>query len=385
MTDVQSFKFVVVGSGFSGAVSAERIANVLKENVLLIEKRAHIGGNAYDFKKGGITVQKYGPHIFHTNYDDVFHYLSHFTEWIPYKHRVLAYIDGKFVPLPFNFTSLEKLFPTERAKKLESLLTAEFGAGKRVSILELMHSKNTEAKELAEFIYQKVFVNYTVKQWGIPPEKIDKTVISRVPVNLSYEDTYFSDKFQGIPRPSFSALFEKMLKNKRIHIMLNTDFKELFDIDIANKRILLKNGKEFFGRVIYTGRTDELFNFIYGKLEYRSLKFVYEKHDTEFYQKVAVVNYPNNYDFTRITEFKHFYAERSKNTIIAKEFPKRFTESDEPYYPILSARNKELYEKYRALAAGFKNLTLLGRLANYKYINMDQAVFNALNNFKKIL
>ena len=297
---------------------------------------------------------------------------------------MLAFINGKLVPLPFNFSAIEILFDKEKAKAFEKVLTETFRFGTSISVIELIKSENPELKELANFIYENVFLNYTIKQWGISPEKIDKNVLSRVPINISYEDTYFKDKFQGIPKNGFTHIFEKMLPNK-IHLEKNTGFFDIFKIDVSKGKIFLKNGKEFKGVLVYTGRTDELFGFKFGKLGYRSLEFEFEKYNKEFFQKVAVVNYPNDFEFTRISEFKHLYRSKTKFTIIAKEFPKAFFEGNIPYYPILSDENKRLFSKYENEAKKIKNLILLGRLANFKYINMDEAVLNALSTFEQIV
>ena len=386
LSDISNFHFVVVGSGFSGSVFAGRIANVLKERVLVIEKRSHIAGNAYDFKQDGIFVQKYGPHIFHTNYADVWEYTSRFTKWLPYEHRVLAYIKRKFVPLPFNFSGIDAFFGKEDAEKIKQALIKEFGKGSKVSILALMQSKNETVQKLGRFVYENVFLHYTMKQWGVSPEQIDKTVISRVPVNISYDDIYFTDSYQGIPEGGFTSMFERMLADKNISVMLNTDFDALFNVDLKRKKVVFKESREpFNGFVVYTGQIDRLFNYIFGTLNYRSLRFAFEMHKKLFYQKAAVVNYPNDFNFTRISEFKHFYrvaySADFEKTIIAKEYPCTLSEGKEPYYPFLDERNKALYNKYKALASKFPNLILTGRLANFEYLNMDQAIKRALSVF----
>ena len=381
-SDIANFPFIVVGSGFSGSVFAERIANVLKERVLVIEKRSHIAGNAYDFEQDGIFVQKYGPHIFHTRHKDVWDYASCFTEWIPYKHRVLAYIKGKFVPLPFNFSGIDAFFGKDDAEKVKRALIKEFGKGSRVSVLVLIQSKNETVQKLGAFVYENVFLHYTTKQWGVPPERVDKSVISRVPVNVSYADTYFTDPFQGIPKDGFTKVFERMLANENISVMLNTDFDALFEADLKKKKIVFKESrKPFNGFIIYTGQIDRLFQYKFGTLNYRSLRFAFEMHKKPFYQKVAVVNYPNDFDFTRISEFKHFYGIKSGKTIIAKEYPCTLSGGKEPYYPFLDEQNKALYKKYEVLASEFPGLILTGRLANFKYLNMDEAIKRALSAF----
>ncbi len=373
-----NFDFVVVGAGFSGSVIAERVANVLKRNVLVLEKRNHIGGNAFDFEDDGIIVQKYGPHIFHTNSETVWKYVSRFAEWLSYKHRVRAFVKGKFIPLPFNFKSIDLLFPFSEAKSYKNALSGEFGLGSRVSIFELADSGNPLVRKLSDFIYENVFLNYTIKQWGITPEQIDRSVLRRVPVVISYEDVYFKDRFQGVPKSGFTDIFKKMLNNKRIKIMTGTDFADVFELDMKLHKIYLKSGKKFGGKIFYTGCPDELFSFKFGKLPYRSLDFKFERIPLRQYQDVAVVNYPNDFEFTRITEFKHFYKTSANGTIIAKEFPKERTENDIPYYPVLNTKSRNLYKQYKVEAKKFGNIIFAGRLANFKYLNMDEAILNAL-------
>jgi len=316
------FNYIVVGSGFAGSVIAERIANVLNRKVVIIEKRNHIGGNCYDYKdENNIIVHKYGPHIFHTDYKEVLDYLSNFTDWQNYQHRVLAYIDGKKVPLPFNLNSIYEVFPQELAKKLEVKLIERYGYGAKITILELLKEEDQDLKFLANYVYEKIYKNYTIKQWGLKPEKIDPQVTARVPIYISKDNRYFTDKYQGVPKEGYTKIFERMLSHPNIKIMLNTDFKEVISIDFENKKIYFL-GHEFKGKLIFTGMIEELFNFKYGILPYRSLDFKFETIEQEYYQEAPVINYPNDYDFTRITEFKHIHPVKSEKNYYFKRVPK---------------------------------------------------------------
>jgi len=378
------FNYIIVGSGFAGSVIAERIANVLNQKVLIIEKRNHIGGNCHDYKdENNIIVHKYGPHLFHTDYKDVFDYLSNFTNWQLYQHRVLAFIDGKKVPIPFNLNTLYEVFSKNLAEKLENKLTTKYRYNSKVPILDLLKEEDIDLKFLANYIYEKVFKNYTAKQWGMRPEDIDPKVTSRVPVYISRDNRYFTDKYQAIPKDGYTKIFERMLNHQNIKIMLNTDFKEMVSIDYENKKIFFI-GKEFKGKLIFTGMIDELFNFKYGYLPYRSLDLKFETINKEYYQEAPVVNYPNDYDFTRITEFKHIHPVKSDKTTILKEYPKDYQPNkDIPYYPVFTKENQEAYNKYKEESDKFKNLILLGRLAEYRYYDMDDVVKRALEVFEE--
>jgi UDP-galactopyranose mutase len=378
------FDYIIVGSGFSGSVMAEIIAKVLNKKVLIIEKRNHIGGNCYDYKDlNNITVHKYGPHLFHTDYKEVFDYLSNFTDWQPYHHRVLAFIDGKKVPIPFNLNTLFEVFPKSLAEKLERKLIDKYSYNLKVPILELLKEEDKDLKFLSNYVYDKIFKNYTAKQWGLKPENIDPQVTARVPICITKDNRYFTDKYQGIPNEGYTKIFVKMLNHPNIKIMLNTDFKEVIDIDYANKKIYFM-GQEFKGKLIFTGMIDEILDFKYGYLPYRSLELRFETIEKEFYQEVVVVNYPNDYDFTRITEFKHIHPIKTNKTTILKEYPKSYQPNiDIPYYPVFTKENQELYNKYREEAEKFDNLILLGRLAEYRYYDMDDAIKRALEVFEE--
>ena len=377
------FDFIIVGSGFAGSVLAERIANVLNKKVLIIEKRNHIGGNCYDYKdENGIIVHKYGPHLFHTDYKEVFDYLSNFTDWHMYHHRVLAFIDGKKVPIPFNLNTLYEVFPAPLSERLERKLLSKYRYGSKVPILELKKEKDKDLKFLADYIYEKVFKNYTSKQWGIKPEEIDPEVMARVPIYISKDNRYFTDKYQVIPKEGYTKIFENMLSHPNIKLMLNADFKEAINIELENKKIYFF-GNEFKGKLIFTGMIDELFDFKFGKLPYRSLDLRFETVEKEYFQEAPVVNYPNDYDFTRITEFKHIHPANTDKTTILKEFPKEYKKGDVPYYPVFTLENRERYNKYKEFAENFNNIILVGRLAEYRYYDMDDIIKRALDIFEE--
>jgi len=373
---------IIIGAGLSGTVFAERTSNVLKKQVLIVEKRDHIGGNCYDYvNEIGINIHKYGPHIFHTNYKKVWNYISKFTSWYPYKHRVMAFIDSKTINLPCDFERIE-IFKKDRAEKIKKSLMDKYGKGANVPVYELLESDNKYHREIGKLVFEKVFINYSIKQWGENPLNLSRDVLKRVPVYIGKRDNYFMDEYQGIPKYGYSKMFQKMMDNNKIKVRLNTDVKELFKI-VKNK-IYYKN-KIFDGTLIYTGPIDYLFEYRYGRLSYRSLKFELQNLEKKFYQKVAVVNYPNDYDFTRITEYKHFTGQRTKYTSIVKEYPGAYDEKNKdfsiPYYPVLKKTNITKLEKYKKLANRINNLVLIGRLAEYKYYNMDQAIFRALSQF----
>lgn len=377
------YDYIIVGAGLAGCVLAERIANILDQKVLLIDKRDHIGGNCYDYcDEDGVLVHKYGPHIFHTQQEEVWDYLSQFTEWHSYQHRVLGYIDGKKIPIPFNLTSLQASFSQEKAQRLEEKLIKHYGREMSVPILELKESKDEDLQFLADYVYQKVFFNYTRKQWGLKPEELDPSVTARVPVLISHDDRYFQDPYQGIPQEGYTPIFQKMLDHPRIELILNTDYREVMELKDG---IITYQGKDFPGKLIYTGEIDYLFDYLYGKLPYRSLTFKMETLDQEFYQDVATVNYPNNHHYTRITEYKHLTGQKHDKTTISREYPQDYhpERSDVPYYPIPKREFREIYQRYREKADKIPRLILLGRLAEYQYYNMDLVVAKALQIFEE--
>jgi UDP-galactopyranose mutase len=376
--------YIVVGSGLAGVVIAKQIATKLNKKVLIIEKRNHIGGNCFDFKdENNILIHKYGPHLFHTNDKEVVNYLSNFTSWDIYNHEVLCFIDGKKVPIPFNFNTLYEVFPKQKAKILEQKLLENFEYNSKIPILELKKSSDKDLTFLADFIYEKIFVNYTAKQWGMKPEDMDSTVTARVPVFIGRDNRYFNDSYQMLPKNGYTKMIEKMINHKNIKLMLNTDFKEVCRLENENFYLF---DKQFEGKIIYTGQIDELFDYKFGELPYGSVDMKFETVEQEFYQEKATINYPNDYDFTRITEFKHIHPSNSSKTTILKEYPQEYKIGENtPYYPIFTSLNQEKYNQYLEYSKSFKNLVLVGRLAEYKYYDMDDIVKRALEVFKESL
>ena len=373
---------IIIGAGFAGATVANVLANKGK-NVLIIDKRDHIGGNAYDYMEEDILIHKYGPHIFHTNSKEVFDYLSNFTEWYKYEHKVLGHVDNKLVPIPFNFKSIEECLP-EKAEKLIELLKKDYGEGKKVPIMELLSNENEDIRYLANYIYEHVFKYYTMKQWDMKVEELDSAVSARVPVNTSYDDRYFNDTYQYMPKEGYTKLIEKMLDNEHIEVLLNTNVTNILKLDDGT---IYYNGVPFTGDVYYTGALDELFDYKHGELPYRSLDLILERLNRTF-QNAATENYPeNDVKFTRITEYKHFMEDEPKGvTYIHTEYSFPYKRNGEvgnvPYYPIIKDENQALYETYVKEASKYPKLHLIGRLAEYKYYNMDVIVLKALEMCK---
>jgi UDP-galactopyranose mutase len=362
------YDWLVVGAGFTGCVLAERLASQAGKQVLLIEKRDHIGGNSYDhYDEHGILVHKYGPHIFHTNNAEAWAYLSQFTAWREYEHRVLAVIDGGSVPLPFNLNSLEMVFPTAQAAGIERSLVETYGAGASVPILRMREHLDPNVKLLGDYVYREVFENYTLKQWGLGLEELGPSVAVRVPVRISRDNRYFQDTYQAMPADGFTAMFERILHHPNIEVALNTDYAAL-PPGVA------------YERMAYTGPVDAFFDYVYGELPYRSLRFDFDYSSTERIQPVAVVNYPNGQPYTRITEFKHLTGQVAAGTSFVREYPEMYAHgANEPYYPVPIRASTELHARYAAEAAKLKTKVLFaGRLGDYKYYNMDQAVARAL-------
>lgn len=367
-------KNLVVGCGLAGSVIAERIASELKEPVLIIDKRAHIAGNVYDYKDSttGITVHKYGPHVFHTNNQEVWSYLSKFTDWHYFMYRVKAIIDGNEVNIPFNLDTLNKVFPTSLAETLATKLIEKFGFNKKIAILELNKTDDEDLKFLADYIYQKVFLGYTIKQWGVKPEDLDQTVSSRVPIYISRDERYFQDKYQAIPLHGYTSMVKNILNHPLIDIKLNTNFADVKDTIE-------------FDRLFFTGPIDEFFDYEFGELPYRSLDIKVVQYDKKYFQSGAQLNYPENYDFTRSVEYKYYLDEQSDSTIVSFEYPQNFKNGvNERYYPVPNDHTQQLYQKYLHNIIQKKDTYFLGRLADYKYYNMDQVVERALTVFNKI-
>ncbi|MDN4492210.1 UDP-galactopyranose mutase [Ureibacillus aquaedulcis] len=377
------YNSVIIGAGYAGLILAERLATQRNQKVLIIEQRQHIGGNAYDhFTDEGILIHEYGPHIFHTRSKEVWDYLSQFTEWYHYEHHVKAMIDGKEVPLPFNLNSMDELFPKSLAERLQQKLVDFLGFNVKIPILKLREQDDEDLKFLADYVYEKVFLHYTLKQWGIGPEELDPTVTGRVPVYISRDDRYFQDRYQGLPLRGYTEMFKNMINHANISLMLNTHYKDVMTIESGKIELF---GHPFTGDVIYTGKIDELFHYQYGELPYRSLRFEYDTFDQEYVQSVGQLNTPNSYDFTRKTEFKHLTGQKHPKTIIAREYPQEYVNGGNiPYYPIISYGNQEKYKQYKKLAEQLKNVHLVGRLAEYRYYDMDAVVAAALKLYKKL-
>ena len=359
------FDYLIVGAGLAGGVLAERLASQWNKKVLIIDKRNHIGGNTFDFyNNDGILVHKYGPHIFHTNSKEVFNYLGQFTEWRPYEHRVLASVDGMLVPIPINLNTINQLYGLQ----LNSEQVDAFLASKAENKGKAVTAEDAVVCKVGRELYEKFFRGYTRKQWSLDPCELDASVTARIPTRNNRDDRYFTDTFQAIPMHGYTQMFEKMLDHPNIKIMLNTDYKEI------QKSIS-------FRKMIYTGPIDYFYDYCYGKLPYRSLEFKFETKEQEVHQQTGTVNYPNEHPYTRITEFKYLTGQKHPKTTIVYEYP---TDEGDPYYPVPRQENADLYRKYQLLANSEKDVYFAGRLATYKYYNMDQVVAQALTLFKKI-
>lgn len=395
-TDIKlsNYDAIIVGSGFAGSVCARELAEKANKRVLIIEKRNHIGGNMYDeLDESGILVHRYGPHIFHTNDENAYKYICRFSEMTNYQHEVLADVHGTYMPVPFNKNSLILAFGEERGKYLTNKLIEKFGDEKKVTITQLRSENDPDLAEIADYVYNNVFLYYTQKQWGVTPDEVDKSVVARVPVHISYDNRYFQDKFQGMPAISYTHLFENMLSHENISICLNLDASSVFDLEFndnsSNSQVnaISLKGEKITVPIIYTGPIDELFVSRFGRLPYRTLDFVYETYDKEKVLPCATVNYTVSEDYTRITEFKQLTGQVSDKTTIMKEYSKEYTDPDTqiPYYAILNEENNTHYAKYRDLLQNLDNFHLLGRLAEYKYYNMDQIITLALQLSNKII
>jgi UDP-galactopyranose mutase len=358
------FDYLVVGAGFSGSVLAERLAAAGKR-VCVADRRPHIGGNAYDhYDEHGLLVHKYGPHIFHTNSERIYRYLSQFTAWRAYEHRVLASVQGRLLPFPINIDTINTLYGTDYgAAEVEALFNrlAE-------PIADVRTFEDAVVSKIGRSLYETFIRNYTRKQWGLDPSQLDASVAARIPTRLNHDDRYFTDKYQVMPLHGYTRMFERMLANPRITLLLQADYR-----DVATE---LK-----YRDLIYTGPIDEYFDFYYGKLPYRSLDFKFETKPVERFQAGAVINYPNEHEYTRITEFKYLTGQVHNKTSVVYEFP---TDHGDPYYPIPCAENAALYQKYKELADRTPNVHFVGRLGTYKYYNMDQCVGQALATFDRI-
>ena len=365
----QRYDYLIVGAGFAGSVLAERLASQHGARVLIVDRRPHVGGNAYDEpNEAGILYHKYGPHIFHTNSDQVVDYLSQFTEWRPYEHRVLAHVRDKLVPIPINRTTLNKLFDADLKTDEDA---AEYLASRAEPVEEIRTSEDVVINAVGEELYKLFFRGYTRKQWGLDPSELDKQVTSRIPTRTNEDDRYFGDTFQAMPLEGYTKMFERMLDHPLIDVRTGVDFAEMKD-----------RAHEIADHIIYTGPIDEYFDFRFGKLPYRSLKFDHQTLEQEWFQPVAVVNYPNeDVPFTRISEYKYLTGQEAPHTTVTYEYP---SAEGDPYYPIPRPENQELFKKYEALGDETEGVTFVGRLATYRYYNMDQIVGQALATFRRM-
>jgi len=360
------FDYLIVGAGFAGSVMAERLAAGSNKRVLLCDKRPHIGGNAYDhYNDAGILVHKYGPHIFHTNSREVFEYLSRFTEWRSYQHRVRASVDGQVVPIPINLDTINALY----GLSLTSFEVEEFFMKVAEPREQIRTSEDVVVSKVGRELYEKFFRNYTRKQWGLDPSELDASVTARVPTRTNRDDRYFTDTYQAMPLHGYTRMFENMLDHPNIKVLLNCDYREI-------------ENHIPFREMIYTGPVDSYFDYCFGTLPYRSLEFKHETHDCSLYQSAPVVNFPNDQLYTRVTEFKYLTGQNHTRTSIVYEFPK--AEGD-PYYPVPRKENAEIYRQYKTLADATPAVHFVGRLATYKYYNMDQIVAQALTVYAKVV
>lgn len=385
--EVASFDAVVVGCGFAGSVCARKLAEEGNKKVLIIEKRDHIAGNMYDeIDKAGILVHKYGPHIFHTSSKLAAEFVQQFSEVIPYEHRVKANIFGEYMPVPFNKTSMEIAFGKERANELTHKLIKRFGDEVKVTINELRNQKDKDLSEIADYVYENVFLHYTEKQWGVTPEEVDPSVTARVPIFISRDDRYFQDRYQFMPAKGYTVLFENILDHENITVALNTEAESVFGLEFEGNKEddklteITIQYKKFDGPIIFTGPLDELFLGRFGRLPYRSLDFKFETLDKEFELPCGTVNFTVSEDYTRITEFKHMTGQKNNKTTIMKEYSIEYTDSSNqiPYYAIINEENNSHYQKYKHLTEGMTNFYAIGRLAEYKYYNMDKIIEKAI-------
>ncbi|MFN3723316.1 MAG: UDP-galactopyranose mutase [Paracoccaceae bacterium] len=359
------FDWMIVGAGFAGSVLAERLASQRNETVLVMDTRNHIGGNAFDYHDdAGILVHRYGPHIFHTNSTAVIDYLSLFTDWRPYEHRVLAQVDGMLLPIPINLDTVNRLYGLD----LDSSGMEAFLAARRETIADIQTSEDVVVSTVGRDLYEKFFKGYTRKQWGLDPSQLSRIVTARIPTRTNRDDRYFTDTFQNMPANGYTAMFANLLDHPNIRVELGQTWTPARDQPRAK-------------RLIFTGPIDEYFGRRFGALPYRSLRFVHETRDVEWAQPVAVINYPQTEEFTRITEYKHLTGQTHAKTSLTYEYP---TDEGDPYYPIPRPENQALFKQYRTAAEGLRDVWFVGRLGAYQYLNMDQVVGQALATFERI-
>jgi UDP-galactopyranose mutase len=367
------FDWIIAGAGFTGATLAERIATQMGDTVLVVDRRDHIGGNAHDAtNEHGILIHRYGPHIFHTNSGKVKSYLSRFTEWRPYVHEAVALVNGRFIALPFNLNSIEQAFPPDLAARYATALLSRYRAGERVPILKLKE-EDGDLAALGAFIYEKIFRNYTLKQWGLTPEELSPSVTARVPIVVAHDNRYFHDTFQAMPAAGYTAMFERILDHPRITVELRTEFRDA-------------RARHPAARIIFTGQIDEFFEFRFGPLPYRSLRFEPETVDLDAALPAPIVNHPDaSVPYTRVTDMRRLTGQAINRSTLVYEYPQPYVRGvNEPYYPIPRDRNQALLNRYLALSRTRDDVFICGRLGDYKYYNMDQAVAAALALFEKI-
>ena len=358
------YDWLIVGAGFAGSILAERLA-AHGQRVLIIDKRPHIAGNAYDrFDEAGLLIHEYGPHIFHTNSTMVFDYLSSFTEWRPYEHRVQGHVDGHLVPIPINLDTVNTLYDLQ----LTSAELPGWLADRAEPVEKVTTAEDVVVSQVGRDLYEKIFRGYTRKQWGLDPSELDASVTARIPVRTDRENRYFTDRHQCMPLHGYTKMFERMLAHPNITVRTSTSYTDIAPM-VAGARL------------IWTGPIDEYFGFSEGRLPYRSLRFVHETHDVEFFQPVGTVNYPQDREYTRITEYKHLTGQAHDRTSVMYEYP---AADGEPYYPVPQAESQARFKRYQALADASPDIWFVGRLATYRYYNMDQIVAQALATFTRI-
>ena len=382
------YDYIVVGAGLSGGIIARQLAEKYNKKVLIVEKRNHIAGNLFEYKtEDGITIQKYGPHVFHTNNEEVYNFFISFCKPINYKTKCEAVIDSISTPSPFNFKTIDQFYSSKDAQSLKNELKSFYGDRKTVTVVELLTCQSNLIKSFANMLFEKDYKPYTAKQWNVDPSEIDPSVLKRVPIVLSYGDTYFYDKYEFVPLDGFNETYERIIKHKNIEVELNTDALEHITIDYTKKQIFWDNQE---ARIVYTGPIDELFENVYGQLPYRSLRFDVITKNIESFQNVFIVAYPQEAGFTRITEYSKLPYTRNvvkkHKTAYAVEYPVPYDKSkgNEPYYPVLTDKSNAINIKYQELASSFYDLTICGRLADFKYYNMDQAILRALSVFEEM-
>lgn len=382
-----AYDMIVVGAGYAGSVCARRVAEGAGFRVAVLERREHIAGNAYDYVNDeGVLVHKYGPHIYHTYSERVHEFLSRFTKWTDYQHKVLANIHGTLMPVPFNHTSLKLAFGEDRGEELYRKLVDTFGEDKKVPIMELRQKNDPDLQEVADYVYENVFLYYTMKQWGQTPDQIDPSVTGRVPVFIGDDDRYFPQApYQGMPEDGYTVLFEHMLDHDLIDVFVGVDARDIFTLDENNVSVC---GKVYGGEIVYTGPLDELFNLDLGALPYRTLDMQFETLEQDQFQPVGTVNYTTSEDFTRITEFKNMTGQVVPGkTTIMKEFSHAYEpgSGQTPYYAIIDPKNRALYERYLERVQNLTNFHPVGRLAEYRYYDMDAVTDSALELSDEII